>query len=75
MMTKPREAFPALSSRRLRLRRVERSDASGLHACSGDPDAMRYWDFQVLETIAEKPPTLRRLATRRKLAARTAGGA
>jgi [ribosomal protein S5]-alanine N-acetyltransferase len=53
MTTKPREAFPTLSTRRLRLRRVERGDAGGLHACFSDPEAMRYWDFPAFETIAE----------------------
>ncbi|HEY1246386.1 MAG TPA: GNAT family N-acetyltransferase [Hyphomicrobiaceae bacterium] len=62
MTTKPREAFPTLSTRRLRLRRVERSDAGGLHACFGDPEAMRYWDFPALETIAETEHILRWLA-------------
>jgi ribosomal-protein-alanine N-acetyltransferase len=62
MATKPREAFPTLSTRRLRLRRVERSDAGGLHACFGDPDAMRYWDFPAVETIAETERILRWLA-------------
>jgi ribosomal-protein-alanine N-acetyltransferase len=62
MAMKPREAFPTLSTRRLRLRRVERSDAGGLHACFGDPNAMRYWDFPAVETIAETERILRWLA-------------
>jgi ribosomal-protein-alanine N-acetyltransferase len=46
-------AFPTLLTRRLRLRRVEPSDAGGLHACFGDPEAMRYWDFPPSGSMAE----------------------
>ncbi len=62
MGTKPDAGFPALSTRRLRLRRVERRDASGLHACFGDPVAMRYWDFPACGTIAETERVLKWLA-------------
>jgi ribosomal-protein-alanine N-acetyltransferase len=61
-MSKPREAFPTLSTQRLRLRRVERRDAGGLHACFGDPAAMRYWDFPACGTRAETERILRWLA-------------
>ena len=44
---------PALSTKRLRLRRFERRDLDGLHACFGDPDAMRYWNFPPCKTLAE----------------------
>jgi ribosomal-protein-alanine N-acetyltransferase len=62
MGTKPGEAFPTLSTQRLRLRHVERRDASGLHACFGDPVAMRYWDFAPCRTIAETEGVLGWLA-------------
>jgi [ribosomal protein S5]-alanine N-acetyltransferase len=52
-MTKPGAAFPMILSRRLRLRRIEPRDAIGLHACFGDPEAMRFWDFPLCRTVAE----------------------
>jgi [ribosomal protein S5]-alanine N-acetyltransferase len=51
-MTKS-DAFPVLLTPRLRLRRVDARDASSLHACFGDPEAMRFWDFPRCETVAE----------------------
>jgi ribosomal-protein-alanine N-acetyltransferase len=62
MTTEPGEAFPTLSTQRLRLRRVERTDAGGLHACFGDPEAMRSWDFPAFQTIAETERLLSWLA-------------
>jgi ribosomal-protein-alanine N-acetyltransferase len=52
-MTKVAEAFPTLTTRRLHLRHVEPRDASGLHACFGDPESMRYWDFPISRTVAD----------------------
>jgi ribosomal-protein-alanine N-acetyltransferase len=37
-------AFPELTTRRLRLRRFQTGDVDGLHACFGDPEAMRFWN-------------------------------
>ncbi len=61
-MSRPGEAFPTLLTPRLRLRRVEPRDASGLHACFGDPEAMRFWDFPVCRTMAETERVLTWLA-------------
>jgi [ribosomal protein S5]-alanine N-acetyltransferase len=36
---------PTLATKRLHLRRFEPRDVAGLHACFGDADAMRYWNF------------------------------
>jgi ribosomal-protein-alanine N-acetyltransferase len=36
---------PTLLTKRLRLRQFEPRDVPGLHACFGDPVAMRYWNF------------------------------
>src|SRR5437870_4573921 len=52
-MTKVAEAFPTLTTRRLHLRHVEPRDTSALHACFGDPEAMRYWDFPISRTVAD----------------------
>ena len=44
---------PTLLTKRLRLRRFEQRDLDGLHACFGDPDAMRYWNSPPCKTLAE----------------------
>jgi len=44
------------------LRRFEPRDADGLHACFGDVDAMRYWNFPACETRAERARWARILA-------------
>lgn len=44
------KAFPELVTRRLRLRRFDMRDVDGLHACFGDIDTMRYWNFPACET-------------------------
>jgi ribosomal-protein-alanine N-acetyltransferase len=61
-MGEAREEFPALATPRLRLRRVEARDAPGLHACFGDPDAMRFWDLPPCRTMAETERIMRWLA-------------
>lgn len=45
--------FPELVTARLRLRRFEPKDVDGLHACFGDPDAMRFWTFPASATTKE----------------------
>ena len=50
--------FPALTTRRLRLRRFEPRDAAGLHVCFGDLDAMRFWNFPASKTLAETEKSL-----------------
>ncbi len=57
-MAKPGDAFPTLLTQRLRLRRFEPRDAAGLHACFGDPEAMRFWDFPTCKTMAETEKAL-----------------
>jgi ribosomal-protein-alanine N-acetyltransferase len=52
-MAKTCKAYPTLATRRLRLRRFEPPDAEGLHACFGDPEAMRYWNFPACKTESE----------------------
>ena len=47
------QAHPILATKRLRLRQFEARDVEGLHACFGDPEAMRYWNFPPCETEAE----------------------
>jgi ribosomal-protein-alanine N-acetyltransferase len=47
------QAHPTLSAKRLRLRQFEPRDVEALHACFGDPGAMRYWNFPPCETEAE----------------------
>jgi len=56
------KAFPALATRRLRLRHFEARDLRGLHACFGDPEAMRFWDMPASSTMAETERVLRWLA-------------
>jgi ribosomal-protein-alanine N-acetyltransferase len=55
-------AFPALLTKRLRLRSFETRDLRGLHACFGDTDTMRFWDRPVSSTKADTERTLRWLA-------------
>ena len=57
-MAKPGDAFPTLLTKRLRLRPFEPRDAAGLHACFGDPEAMRFWDFPTCKTISETEKVL-----------------
>ena len=47
------QAHPTLVTKRLRLRQFEPRDVAGLHACFGDPVAMRYWNFPPCKTEAE----------------------
>jgi ribosomal-protein-alanine N-acetyltransferase len=47
------QAHPILVTKRLRLRQVEPRDVEGLHACFGDAQAMRYWNFPPCATEAE----------------------
>ena len=44
---------PILTTKRLRLRQFESRDLAGLHACFGDAEAMRYWNFPRCETEEE----------------------
>jgi ribosomal-protein-alanine N-acetyltransferase len=47
------EAHPILITQRLRLRCFAQRDLGGLHACFGDPEAMRYWNFPPTRSQAE----------------------
>jgi [ribosomal protein S5]-alanine N-acetyltransferase len=51
-MKKPKP-FPELATKRLRLRRFRPDDVDGLHACFGDSEAMRYWDFPPSKSSTE----------------------
>jgi [ribosomal protein S5]-alanine N-acetyltransferase len=61
-MASPTKSFPELLTTRLRLRQFELRDVDGLHACFGDPDAMRYWTFPACETTTETARWVRILA-------------
>ena len=50
-MAKP--SCPELTTQRLRLRLFEARDVDGLHACFGDSEAMRYWNFPACQSKAE----------------------
>jgi ribosomal-protein-alanine N-acetyltransferase len=50
---KEAKPFPELATKRLRLRRFRMDDLVGLHACFGDPDAMRYWNMLPSKTSAD----------------------
>jgi ribosomal-protein-alanine N-acetyltransferase len=54
--------FPELVTKRLRLRRFRADDVEGLHACFGDPVAMRYWNTPPCKTPAETQRSVRALA-------------
>jgi ribosomal-protein-alanine N-acetyltransferase len=61
-VAKAGQTFPTLATKRLRLRQFEARDLQGLHACFGDQDAMRYWNFPACKTEAETEPKLHYLA-------------
>jgi [ribosomal protein S5]-alanine N-acetyltransferase len=44
---------PELTTQRLRLRQFEPRDVDGLHACFGDVEAMRYWNFPACQSKVE----------------------
>ena len=44
---------PTFTTARLRLRPLEPRDAKALHACYGDPEAMRFWDSAPSRDVAE----------------------
>lgn len=58
-LAKAPEKVPAFTTRRLRLRPFEPRDVVGLHTCFGDQDAMRFWNFPPVKTIAETEKALR----------------
>lgn len=59
--------LPAFETRRLLLRPIEESDAPGLHAAYGDPEAMRFWDAPPSVDVAETASRIRQtLAVERR---------
>lgn len=44
---------PSFTTERLQIRPLLAGDARGLHACYGDPRAMRFWDFPATRDLAE----------------------
>lgn len=59
--------LPTFETRRLLLRPIEESDAPGLHAAYGDPEAMRFWDVPPSVDIAETASRIRQtLAVERR---------
>ena len=61
-MVKSSDPFPILKTRRLHLRRVLPQDKVGFHACFGDFESMRYWNFPASKTVAETEKALGWLA-------------
>jgi len=47
------DAFPTIVTPRLRLRQFEPRDDRGLHACLGNEQLVRYWDFAACKDIEE----------------------
>jgi len=58
----PPDSFPALTTRRLRLRCFATRDLADLHAFVGDPEAMRFWNSPPCRTMAETERALQWLA-------------
>jgi [ribosomal protein S5]-alanine N-acetyltransferase len=56
---------PILTTKRLRLRRFDARDLAGLHACFGDAEAMRYWNFPPSQSEAESARRLKTLEKRK----------
>ena len=52
---KEAKPFPELATKRLRLRRFRPDDLDGLHACFGDPEAMRYGTCPRAKTARRRP--------------------
>ena len=52
-------AEPEFQTPRLRLRRLAETDALGLHAAYGDPDAMQFWDAPPSRDLAETAARIR----------------
>ncbi|MBB3144048.1 ribosomal-protein-alanine N-acetyltransferase [Phyllobacterium trifolii] len=62
MMVDQAGTFPKILTERLRLRRFEPKDDAGLHACIGDANLVRYWDFSACKNIQETRSWVRVLA-------------
>lgn len=58
-MAKDPAEVPVLETPRLRLRPFQIADAAGLHDAYGDPEAMRFWDFPALASVAETERAVR----------------
>lgn len=52
--------FPTLTTKRLRLRAVKLADVEAMHACFGDPEAMKYWNRPAHARVAETDRVVRR---------------
>jgi len=61
-VAKTGNSFPALATKRLRLRQFAQRDLQGLHACFGDEEAMRYWNTPACTSEAETGRWLEHLA-------------
>ncbi|WP_040856354.1 GNAT family N-acetyltransferase [Phyllobacterium sp. YR531] len=61
-MAEPATKFPTMITPRLRLRQFESKDDKGLHACLGNHDLVRYWDFAPCKNIQETRGWVRALA-------------
>jgi RimJ/RimL family protein N-acetyltransferase len=58
-MAKPPKPHPILETARLRLRQFRLDDAAAMHACYGDPAAMRHWDHPVHTRMIETERAVR----------------
>lgn len=54
--------YPTFTTKRLRLPPLADSDLDGLHACFGDKEAMRYWNFPACKSETETGRWLKQLA-------------
>lgn len=59
LMAKTLNAFPHLTTPRLRLRQFRASDAAAMHACFGDAETMRHWDSTLHVSLGETERSLR----------------
>ena len=61
-MAKTDKVFPELITKRLRLRQFRPGDVEGMHACFGDLEAMRYWNFPACKATADTARWVKALA-------------
>lgn len=60
-MAKQAHPHPTLVTARLRLRQFREADTDAMHACFGDPDAMRFWNTPVHARRIDTERAVRRL--------------
>jgi [ribosomal protein S5]-alanine N-acetyltransferase len=60
----PFSSFPSLETQRLRLRKLEPSDASAIYALFSDPEVTRYYDLEKFTEIEQAADLLERFQRR-----------